>query len=169
MNTALLILHVFLSLGIITLVLLQKGAGASAGAAFGGGGAGSVFGASGSSNFLSKSTAILATGFFLNSIALAYLAAHRDVSTDSVMDALTRPKQEVVTPAPAKDSKTTDSGTTGNVSTDIIPAPDAGDKAASSATDTVDTTKAADQVDQAGNKAPATDIVPPAPVEDTTK
>ena len=59
MDVILLVLHVFLSLGIITLVLLQKGAGASAGAAFGGGGggAGSVFGATGSSNFLSKTTA----------------------------------------------------------------------------------------------------------------
>ncbi len=88
----LLILHVFLSLGIITLVLLQKGAGASAGAAFGGGGggggAGSVFGATGSSNFLSKSTALLATAFFLNSLMLAYLASNREVATDSVLDAL---------------------------------------------------------------------------------
>ena len=63
MDIILLVLHVVLSLGIITLVLLQKGAGASAGAAFGGGGAGSVFGATGSANFLSKTTAILAIGF----------------------------------------------------------------------------------------------------------
>jgi preprotein translocase subunit SecG len=83
----LLVLHVFLSLGIITLVLLQKGAGASAGAAFGGG-AGSVFGASGSANFLSKTTAIFALSFFVNSLALAYLAANREVQTDSVIDAL---------------------------------------------------------------------------------
>ncbi len=91
MDIILLVLHVFLSLGIITLVLLQKGAGASAGAAFGGGGgggAGSVFGATGSANFLSKTTAIFAVGFFLNSLALAYLAANRDVQTESVIDAL---------------------------------------------------------------------------------
>ena len=100
MNIALLVLHVILSLGIITLVLLQKGAGASAGAAFGGGGgAGSVFGASGSANFLSKFTAILATGFFLNSLALAYVAAHRDVTVDSVLDSLNAPAKEVVIPA----------------------------------------------------------------------
>jgi len=85
----LLVLHVVLSLGIITLVLLQKGAGASAGAAFGGGGgAGSVFGATGSANFLSKTTAIFAIGFFVNSLVLAYLAANREVQTDSVLDAL---------------------------------------------------------------------------------
>jgi len=85
----LLVLHVVLSLGIITLVLLQKGAGASAGAAFGGGGgSGSVFGATGSANFLSKTTAIFAIGFFVNSLVLAYLAANREVQTDSVLDAL---------------------------------------------------------------------------------
>jgi len=107
----LLVLHVFLSLGIISLVLLQKGAGASAGAAFGGGGgggggAGSVFGASGSANFLSKATAIFATAFFINSLVLAYLAANRDVTVDSVMDALTAPAIEA--PAPALNMPTAD-------------------------------------------------------------
>lgn len=90
MDILLLVLHVFLSLGIITLVLLQKGAGASAGASFGGG-AGSVFGATGSANFLSKTTAIFATAFFINSLVLAYLAANRDVQTGSVLDAATSP------------------------------------------------------------------------------
>ena len=100
MDIILLILHVVLSLGIITLVLLQKGAGASAGAAFGGGGgAGSVFGATGSANFLSKATAIFAIGFFVNSLALAYLAANRDVQTDSVLDALIAPATELSVPA----------------------------------------------------------------------
>ena len=103
MDIILLVLHVFLSLGIITLVLLQKGAGASAGAAFGGGGggAGSVFGASGSANFLSKTTAIFAIGFFVNSLALAYLAANREVQTDSVIDSLfEQPVVEEVIEAP---------------------------------------------------------------------
>ena len=95
MDIILLVLHVFLSLGIIGLVLLQKGSGASAGASFGGGGGGSVFGATGSSNFLSKSTAILATAFFLNSLVLAYLASHRDIQTDSILDAITTPAVEV--------------------------------------------------------------------------
>ncbi len=102
MDIILLVLHVFLSLGIITLVLLQKGAGASAGAAFGGGGAGSVFGASGSANFLSKTTAIFAVGFFVNSLALAYLAANREVQTDSVIDSLFQPpvtEEVMVVPA----------------------------------------------------------------------
>lgn len=98
MDIILLVLHVFLSLGIISLVLLQKGAGASAGAAFGGGGgAGSVFGASGSANFLSKTTAIFATAFFINSLALAYLAAHREVTHNSVIDSLIAPEKDVPT------------------------------------------------------------------------
>jgi len=98
----LLVVHVILSLGIITLVLLQKGAGASAGAAFGGGGggAGSVFGASGSANFLSKTTAILAVGFFMNSLVLAYLAANREVQTESVIDQLVVPATETTIVAP---------------------------------------------------------------------
>ncbi len=84
MDIILLVLHVALALGIITLVLLQKGAGANAGAVLGGG-AGSVFGASGSSNFLSKTTAILATAFFINSLVLAYMASHRE-APGSVVD-----------------------------------------------------------------------------------
>ena len=111
MDIILLVLHVFLSLGIIGLVLLQKGSGASAGASFGGGGGGSVFGATGSSNFLSKSTAILATAFFLNSLVLAYLASHRDVQTDSILDAITAPAVEMPAENPA------------DISTDI-PAPE---------------------------------------------
>lgn len=90
MDILLLVLHVILSLGIITLVLLQKGAGASAGASFGGG-SGSVFGATGSANFLSKTTAVFATAFFINSLALAYLASHREVQVDSVLDKLNAP------------------------------------------------------------------------------
>jgi preprotein translocase subunit SecG len=103
----LLVLHVFLSLGIITLVLLQKGSGATAGAAFGGGGAGSLFGAPGSANFLSKTTAIFAICFFINSMVLAYLAANRDVESGSVLDAMTAPVTESASPAettPAEDA-----------------------------------------------------------------
>jgi len=97
----LLVVHVVLALGIISLVLLQKGAGASAGAVLGGGGgAGSVFGASGSSNFLSKTTAILATAFFINSMVLAYMASHRDAPS-TVIDEIEQTQQvEMVTPEP---------------------------------------------------------------------
>lgn len=101
MDIILLVVHVVLALGIISLVLLQKGAGASAGAVLGGGGgAGSVFGASGSSNFLSKTTAILATAFFINSLVLAYMASHRDAPS-TVIDEIEQTQQvEMVTPEP---------------------------------------------------------------------
>jgi len=95
----LLVVHVVLALGIISLVLLQKGAGANAGAVLGGG-AGSVFGSSGSSNFLSKTTAILATAFFVNSLVLAYMASHRE-GPASVIDQIEQIQQmEVTAPEP---------------------------------------------------------------------
>ena len=91
LDVLLLVLQVIMAIAIIGLILLQKGKGASEGATFGGGGGGggavSVFGASGSSNFLSKSTAILATCFFLNSLALAYLAGNREMPT-SIIDSI---------------------------------------------------------------------------------
>ena len=61
METLLLVIHVTAALAIIALVLLQHGKGADMGAAFGGGASGSVFGATGSANFLSRATAMLAT------------------------------------------------------------------------------------------------------------
>ncbi len=99
MDIILLVVHVVLALGVISLVLLQKGAGANAGAVLGGG-AGSVFGASGSSNFLSKTTAILATAFFINSLVLAYMASHREESA-TVIDEIEQAQQvEVTAPEP---------------------------------------------------------------------
>lgn len=77
METVILILHVLTALCVIGLVLLQHGKGADMGAAFGSGSAGSLFGASGSANFLSRTTAILATVFFLTSLGLTYLSSHR--------------------------------------------------------------------------------------------
>ncbi|MEY3465496.1 MAG: preprotein translocase subunit SecG [Steroidobacteraceae bacterium] len=71
--TALTILQVFVSLAIVALVLLQRGRGAEAGAGFGAGASGSVFGARGATTGLSRSTAVLAAIFMLNSLALAWL------------------------------------------------------------------------------------------------
>jgi len=71
MFSALLILQVLLGLSIIGLVLLQQGKGADMGAAFGAGSAGTVFGARGGGSFLTRTTAILAAGFFLNSVLLS--------------------------------------------------------------------------------------------------
>jgi len=76
MFSALLILQVLLGLSIIGLVLLQQGKGADMGAAFGAGSAGTVFGARGGGSFLTRTTAILAAGFFLNSILLSSPLVH---------------------------------------------------------------------------------------------
>ncbi len=76
-TNVLIVLHVLVALAIIGLVLLQHGKGADMGSGFGGGASGSLFGATGSANFLSRTTAVLATLFFLLSLALAYVATHR--------------------------------------------------------------------------------------------
>lgn len=88
MYSILVAVDVFIAAGLIGLVLIQQGKGASAGAAFGGGGggaSGTVFGSKGSGSFLTRATAILAALFFINSIVLAYLASHRP-DTESVID-----------------------------------------------------------------------------------
>jgi preprotein translocase subunit SecG len=77
METLVLVLHVLAALAIIGLVLLQHGKGADMGAAFGGGASGSLFGSTGSANFLSRTTALLATIFFVTSLALTWFSAHR--------------------------------------------------------------------------------------------
>src|ERR1700687_3466863 len=76
-ETLLLGLHVVVAAALIGFVLLQHGKGADMGAAFGSGSSGSLFGAAGSANFLSRTTAILATIFFLSSLGLTYLASNR--------------------------------------------------------------------------------------------
>ena len=89
-TTIILIVHILAAMGIIGLVLLQHGKGADAGAAFGAGAAGgvsgSVFGAQGSSNFLSRTTAILATVFFATSLSLAYLHQSSSAEPKSIME-----------------------------------------------------------------------------------
>lgn len=75
MQAILTVLHLLLAIGLIGLVLLQHGKGADAGAAFGSGASSTVFGARGSGSFLTRSTAVLATAFFLTSMVLAYFAA----------------------------------------------------------------------------------------------
>ena len=77
LQTTILIVHVFVAIGLIGLVLLQRGKGAEAGAAFGAGASGTVFGARGSASFLSRSTAVLAAVFFATSMTLAFLASNR--------------------------------------------------------------------------------------------
>ena len=116
METILLVVHVIAALGIIGLVLLQHGKGADMGAAFGGA-SGSVFGATGSANFLSRATAILATVFFLTSMGLTWFYAHKGTSKGvmTTPPASTAPAKgpaaDVPVPSPDKPAADADSKT----------------------------------------------------------
>ena len=85
LHSIILVVHTVIAVLIIALVLLQRGKGADAGAAFGAGASGTVFGARGSSNFFSRSTGILATAFFVTSLTLAYMSSQSSQPT-SLMD-----------------------------------------------------------------------------------
>ena len=87
-QTIVLSAHTVIALLIIALVLLQKGKGAEAGAAFGSGASDTVFGAKGSSNFFSRATAILATAFFVSSLSLAYLSSQQADVPDSLIESV---------------------------------------------------------------------------------
>lgn len=93
--TVIVVIQVLAALAIIGLVLLQHGKGADMGAAFGSGASGSLFGASGSSNFLSKSTGIAAAIFFGATLALAFIGNKHSTVGGGVMENLR------ITPAPA--------------------------------------------------------------------
>jgi preprotein translocase subunit SecG len=102
-------LHILVGAAVIGLVLLQHGKGADMGAAFGSGASGSLFGASGSANFLSRTTAVLATVFFLTSLGLSYLATNRAPASTSVMEQVqTQPAAPAET-APAQPGAAADS------------------------------------------------------------
>jgi len=85
-ESAVLVLHVLTALAVCGFVLLQHGKGADMGAAFGSGSSGSLFGAAGSANFLSRTTAILATVFFVTSVALTYFGSQHSSGPQGVMD-----------------------------------------------------------------------------------
>ena len=95
-QTLTVVFHVLLAASIIGLVLLQRGRGADAGAGFGAGASGTVFGARGSGSFMSRTTAILATLFFITSLGLSYLLS-RGTTPTSVVD---RVQTEQTVPAP---------------------------------------------------------------------
>ena len=80
------VVQVLSALGVIVLVLLQHGKGADMGAAFGSGASGSLFGASGSANFMSRTTGGLATVFFCATLGIAMLSDRRVAATGSVME-----------------------------------------------------------------------------------
>jgi preprotein translocase subunit SecG len=84
----LIVVHVVVALAIIGLVLLQHGKGADMGSGFGGGASASLFGATGSANFLSRTTAVLATIFFVLSLGLAYFATNKPRAAGGILDAV---------------------------------------------------------------------------------
>ena len=119
LESLLLVLHLLTAVAVCAFVLLQHGKGADMGAAFGSGASGSLFGASGSANFLSRTTAILAAVFFVTSLGLTWFAAShgsvRSAIESGVMDKVPAPKAgELPTPpaggAPGAPAAPTEAG-----------------------------------------------------------
>lgn len=99
--TLVVVVQVLSALAIVVLVLLQHGKGADMGASFGSGASGSLFGASGSSNFLSKSTAVAAAIFFAATLALAFAGGRKSAPSGGVMDNLSASQSAAAASAPA--------------------------------------------------------------------
>ena len=97
----LLTVHTIVALCIIGLVLMQHGKGADLGAAFGSGASGSLFGATGSANFLSRTTAILTAVFFATSLTLTYLASDKPAAPQSLMESVETSQGVPAAPAAA--------------------------------------------------------------------
>lgn len=118
-HTVALVLLVLSALGVILLVLLQHGKGADMGAAFGSGASGSLFGATGSANFLSRLTGILATVFFASTVSLAFIAhpgtrSGAPAEAGSLMEGVELPSTESTVPlapgeAPAAQQRASES------------------------------------------------------------
>ncbi len=103
-ETLLLVAHLLVAVGICGFVLLQHGKGADMGAAFGSGASGSVFGAAGSANFLSRTTAVLAAVFFATSLGLTWFATTRGAPQGVMQQGIVEkmaPKASEVPTAPA--------------------------------------------------------------------
>ena len=115
LNNMLMIVQVLSALGVIVLVLMQHGKGADMGAAFGSGSSGSLFGATGSANFLSRATGGLATVFFVCTLALALLANQRPEAPSSLMEGVTRPAAPALPADVPPASGASGSGTAGSV------------------------------------------------------
>jgi len=129
----LLSIHILVGLGVIGLVLLQHGKGADMGAAFGSGASGSLFGASGSANFLSRTTGILAAVFFFTSLGLSYVSGSKPKAPDSVMEApLGVPPSDGTVPVPLPSGQSGESPAKGDKpaepSSEQKPAAEAGAK-----------------------------------------
>jgi len=124
-TNVLIVLHVVVALGIIGLVLLQHGKGADMGSGFGGGASSSLFGATGSANFLSRATAALATVFFILSLVLAYIATNQPRESGSVVDRIQKREKSV---AEKKEAPVAPGATTAPDTASQKPAPAEGAK-----------------------------------------
>lgn len=104
MYNVILTLHIVVAIAMIGLILIQHGKGADAGASFGAGASGTVFGASGSANFLTRSTAVLTAIFFVTSITLAVFAKQQAIDSHTLdVSGVTTPTTTLPAPtAPAK-------------------------------------------------------------------
>jgi preprotein translocase subunit SecG len=123
-ETILVGVHILVAAALVGFVLLQHGKGADMGAAFGSGSSGSLFGAAGSANFLSRTTAILATAFFLSSLGLTYFGATRSGPVDLMKQGA---PQSAPVPA-AKETKPSDVPQGGAPATPAAPPRDSDSK-----------------------------------------
>ena len=119
MEKLVLVIHVLAALGVIGLVLLQHGKGADMGASFGSGASGSLFGVTGSSNFMSRATAGFVLVFFTTSLTLAYMSSHKAGSGSVVKANVTQNSTPIAVPAPAKVPATTEVPATPAPSEDV--------------------------------------------------
>ena len=101
LHSIVLVAHILVAMMIVGLVLLQRGKGAEAGTGFGAGASGTVFGARGSANFLSRATGVLATLFFITSLALAYLSTQRTAPASLLETVPAQQSPAPQAPAPA--------------------------------------------------------------------
>jgi len=101
METFVWMVHIIASLAVIGMVLLQHGKGADMGAAFGSGSSGSLFGASGSANFLSRATAVAVSVFFLTSMSLTYFSFSKQNAALAVKEQKTQTQAPVMPQQPA--------------------------------------------------------------------
>jgi preprotein translocase subunit SecG len=169
MQTILTVVHLFLAIGLVGLVLIQHGKGADAGAAFGSGASATVFGARGSSNFLSRSTGVLAALFYVTSMALAYYAT-QVTQPQSLMDGVETPAVPIGAPVPADEPGVPSAEPGGapiGVATDVSLVPAAGDAQPATAAPAVPEVPAAVPAPEpmAAPQPPVAEAPAPAPVE----
>jgi preprotein translocase subunit SecG len=123
-HTVVLVVHTLIALFLIVLVLLQRGKGADAGAAFGAGASGTVFGSRGSASFFSRATAVLATLFFVSSLGLAYLSSQQSTAPTSLLDTVEESAEPAVE-IPGDDALPSLEGEPAELDADALPSLDA--------------------------------------------